>query len=185
MHHHLPADDSARRKWQNPEAILQKIGLQPGQVFADIGCGEGFFAIPAAKIVGLKGKVYCLDADAHSINKLQETAALKGLTNIDCKAGKAEENIFCRSCVDVAFLGIVLHDFDDPARVLANIKKMLKPGGRLANLDWKKETLPLGPPLWKKFSEKKAARLVLSAGLAITEVTDCGRYHYLILAKPL
>ena len=54
---HRLIDDHERRKWQNPEAILSSIGLRPGFTLIDIGCGSGFFALPAAKIVGKKGKV--------------------------------------------------------------------------------------------------------------------------------
>jgi cyclopropane fatty-acyl-phospholipid synthase-like methyltransferase len=48
IHH---GDETERRKWQNPEAILSEIGLKSGQTFVDIGCGDGSFAIPAARLV--------------------------------------------------------------------------------------------------------------------------------------
>jgi ubiquinone/menaquinone biosynthesis C-methylase UbiE len=64
IHHH---DETERRKWQNPEAILYEIGLKPGQAFVDIGCNDGFFAIPEARMVDSSGKVYGLDADLEVI----------------------------------------------------------------------------------------------------------------------
>ena len=60
-------DEQERRKWQNPENILDGIGLHPGMTFIDIGCGQGFFTIPAAKIVGDSGKVYASDINQTNI----------------------------------------------------------------------------------------------------------------------
>ncbi len=149
----------------------------------DIGCGGGFFALPAARMVGKNGKVYGVDSNAAPVEELRGLAAREGLNNLELVVGKAEDIVFCESCADIVFFGIVLHDFDDPARVLDNSRKMLKPAGRLVNLDWKKRLMPLGPPLWKRFSEEKAARLIEAAGLTVTDIIkDIGPYHYMIVA---
>jgi len=66
-------DDEERKKWQDPDAILSEIGLEPGMIFTDLGCGEGFFALPAARIVGEAGRVYALDINAEAIEHLKET----------------------------------------------------------------------------------------------------------------
>jgi ubiquinone/menaquinone biosynthesis C-methylase UbiE len=100
------------------------------------------------------------------------------------KAGAAEETIFCETCADIVFFGIVLHDFRDPAKVLLNAKTMLKPTGRLIDLDWKKAAMELGPPLSIRFSEKKAVSLIRTAGFKIETAKETGPYHYLIIARP-
>ncbi|NLA99854.1 MAG: hypothetical protein GX837_02640 [Methanomicrobiales archaeon] len=43
----MPADETARRRRQHPDSILEGIGLRPGSTFVDVGCGDGFFALPA------------------------------------------------------------------------------------------------------------------------------------------
>ena len=176
-------DEKERRKWQNPEAILADVGLQPGSTFIDVGCGDGFFALPAARLVGEKGIVYGLDTNAGAISKLKERAEMEGLRNLDLKVGKAEENVLCEACADIVFFGIVLHDFEEPARVLANARKMLKPAGRLVNLDWKKEPMEFGPPLQIRFSAEEAARLIEEHGFLVENVKEVGPYHYLIVTK--
>lgn len=178
-------DEAERRKWQDPEAILSEAGLEPGATFVDIGCGEGFFALPAARMVGEAGKVYATDISSAAINQLKERAAKEGLRNLETRAGKAEETVPCQSCADIVFFGIVLHDFADPVKVLSNASKMLKPAGKLVNLDWKKQPMSLGPPLFKRFSEEQAIKLIESVGFRVTDVTDSGSYHYLIIARPL
>lgn len=180
--HHF--NDPERRQWQDPEAILKEIGLKPGLTIVDAGCGGGFFILPAARLTGPSGKVLGLDINAAGIEEVRRQADLEGLTNLELKVGAAEENILCRGCADIVFLGIVLHDFQDPGQVLRNAYLMLKPGGLLANLDWRKITMKLGPPLAKRFDEETASRLINQAGFKIESVRNSGLYHYLILARP-
>jgi ubiquinone/menaquinone biosynthesis C-methylase UbiE len=179
-----PAIDHERRKWQNPEAILVDIGLKPGFTFIDVGCGGGFFTLPAARMVGRRGKVYGLDVDNRSITSLKELAAKEGLKNLNLTVGQAEESVICEQCADIVFFGIALHDFQDPARVLENARRMVKSAGKLVNLDWKKEPMDLGPPLKIRFSEDMAVHLIQTAGFTVETVKESGPYHYLVVAKP-
>jgi ubiquinone/menaquinone biosynthesis C-methylase UbiE len=182
IHRSIP--DHERRRWLNPEAILSSIGLRPGFTFIDIGCGRGFFALPAARIVGKKGKVYGLDADAKSIGSLKEQASTEGLENLYLTVGRAEETIVCEQCGDIIFIGMALHDFQDPSRVLENARSMARPTGRLVDLDWKKEPTDFGPPLRIRFSVEVAVSLIEGAGFAVETARDSGPYHYLVIARP-
>jgi ubiquinone/menaquinone biosynthesis C-methylase UbiE len=181
-HRRFYGDETERRKWQNPEAILTAIGLKAGFTFIDVGCGEGFFAIPAAKIVGRKGRVYALDVDENAITELKKKTARESLKNLDAVVGGAEETVFCEACADIVFFGIVLHDFNMPAKVLANAKTMLKPVGRLVDLDWKKEPTDFGPPLQIRFSEEQASNLIREAGFKVEQTEQAGPSHYIIIA---
>jgi ubiquinone/menaquinone biosynthesis C-methylase UbiE len=181
---HPHHDERERRLWQHPEAILSDIGLGPRETFIDVGCGDGFFALPAARAVGPLGCVYGIDIDADALDMLRQKAFREGIDNILLHHGAAEEIIICHGCADVIFFGIDLHDFADPARVLANARKMVKPSGVVVDVDWKKEPLPFGPPPGKKFSPEYAASLMEEAGLTIDRVEESGIYHYMIVARP-
>ncbi len=176
-------DDPDRRRWQDPEEILTLIGLREGMVFVDIGCGEGYFAIPAARRVGPEGQVYAADINPESVERLRARADREGLANITTQAGEAEKTVFCDGCADIVFFGIDLHDFRDPASVLRNAARMVKEGGRVVDLDWKDEPMELGPPQGIRFSRGKASSLMESAGLRVLSVQDAGPYHYLIIAS--
>ena len=177
-------DEEKRRKWFNPEKVLKDAGLGLGMTFVDVGCGDGFFTILAAQIVGKTGKIYAVDTDASAIERLKHKADKKGLTNIKAVVAKAEETVFCDECADIVFYSIVLHDFHDPAKVLLNAKRMLKPDGKLVDLDWKKKRTTHGPPVRIRFSEEQAQALIKNAGFDIESVRDAGRDHYIVVAKP-
>jgi ubiquinone/menaquinone biosynthesis C-methylase UbiE len=159
-------------------------GLAPGMTFADVGCGEGYFSIPAARIVGPAGRVVALDINPESVERLKENATIEGLANVTALAGSAETTIPCELCADIAFLGTVLHDFADPAAALRNIRATLKPRGRLANLDWEKKPTEFGPPVAVRLDPAAAARLISDAGFRIEAIAKLPAGLYLITATP-
>ncbi len=177
-------DEATRRSWYNPEAVLKEAGLSTGMVFVDVGCGDGFFSFLAAKSVGQGGFVYAVDSDVKAIDQLKKKAETENLSNIVAKAGVAENTVFCSECADVVFFSMVLHDFRDAVVVLENAKKMLKPEGRLVDLDWKKQRMPFGPPFEIRFSEADVAGLLKMTGFTVKSLMDAGEYHYLITARP-
>lgn len=182
-HHHLFIyNEEERRKRQDPNLILQAIGLKSDMVFMDIGSNDGFFSLPAAKIVGSKGKIYAVDISQPAIEKLNTKFKDSGLDNYVSLAAKAEETVFSENIADIIFLGTVLHDFDNPAKVLKNAVKMLKDSGRLVNLDWRKKTMDIGPPFDIRFSKAKATKLIEDAGLKVTKCVNYDDNYYLIEA---
>ncbi|RPI38951.1 MAG: class I SAM-dependent methyltransferase [Methanoregulaceae archaeon] len=176
------ADDPDRKTWQDPQKIFSAIGLSTGMVFIDIGSGEGYFTLPAARTVGINGKVLAADINPDAVAALRTSAANEGLDNLSAEVKAAEETVFCEGCGDIVFFGIDLHDFADPKKVIGNARKMLKPSGRLIDLDWKDEPMDFGPPFGKRFSVQKAQGLIEAAGFRILSVQDAGPYHYLIIA---
>jgi len=182
-HSGFSLDETTRRSWYNPEEILKDVGLGDGMVFADVGCGEGFFSLLAAKTVGASGIVYAVDSDATAIERLRAKAEEKHLQNIRVKTALAEKTVFCTSCVDIIFYSMVLHDFNDPMKVLRNAKKMLKPGGLVVDLDWKKQQVTFGPPFKIRFSEQDAMGLLKMSGFTLVKVNQAGPFHYIVEAK--
>ena len=181
--HRFSFNDPERARWQNPESILSELGLHSGCTFIDVGCGEGFFALPACELVGPKGKVYAVDIDGESIAALSKEAERRKLTHLTARIATAERTVFCDSCADMVFYGIVLHDFSNPLLVLENARRMIKPDGCVVDLDWKKEPMEFGPPVPKRFSENQASELLESTGFRVTTVEESDPYHYMLIAK--
>ncbi len=183
--HHTYRNEAERRSWQNPEQILTEAGVKSGDVFIDLACGFGFFALPAAKMAGSDGLVCGIDIDGEALEELRAQSEQAGLGNIRVTRAAAEDVFLCERCADIAFIGIALHDFKDPFKVLLNAKRALKIDGRLVNLDWKKEPTPFGPPVDIRFSESEAASLIERAGFHVVSIQDSGPYHYVIMATLL
>jgi ubiquinone/menaquinone biosynthesis C-methylase UbiE len=160
-----------------------EVGVKTGDVFIDLACGFGFFAIPAAEMIGFEGVVCGVDVDDVALGELRAQAAQAGLENLRVKRAEAEDVSLCERCADIVFIGIALHDFRDPFKVLQNAKSTLKKDGRLINLDWKKESTPFGPPVDIRFSESEAASLIERAGFNVVSIKDSGPYHYVIVAN--
>ncbi len=178
-----PADDPERRKYQNPESIMTRVGLQPGMTFIDAGCGGGFFALPAARIIGKQGKFYGFDENAEAIADLKRLAAGECLDNMELMTGNAEEITLCEKCADIVFFGLVVVHLTKPIKALDNAMKMLKPDGSLSVFDWKKKPTRQGPPLEQRLSEGQTVDLIKEAGFGGVTVNDCGPYHYIITAR--
>ncbi|MCG7855022.1 MAG: class I SAM-dependent methyltransferase [Methanoregulaceae archaeon] len=177
-------DERSRRSWQNPEQILVRTGLGPGDTVIDIGCGEGFFTLPAARLAGSSGKIIGIDINGSAVSRMLEQARREGLGNVDGIVGSGEETLACEGCADLIFFGIDLHDFSDPQKVLQNARRMIKPGGTLCNLDWQKRETPFGPPVSIRFDEETAATLIREAGFTILRIEEIPLWFYLITAAP-
>jgi ubiquinone/menaquinone biosynthesis C-methylase UbiE len=185
-HHHgchggFSLDEKTRRSWYSPESVL--ADLREGMTFVDVGCGDGFFSILAAKKVGPKGRVYAVDIDASRVKMLQDKAEAEKLSNIAVSVGRAEDALFCKGCADIVFYSMDLHDFEDQVQVLANAKSMLRTTGKVIDLDWKKVKMEFGPPYDIRFSEKRVTEMMTAAGFTV-KVNDAGPYHYLITGTP-
>ncbi len=176
-------DEERRRSWYNPETVLSE--LKEGMTFVDVGSGEGYFSLLAAKKVGATGKVYAVDVDASGVEKLNRKAEEEKLKNIVAAIGRAEDTVFCQGCVDMVLYSMDLHDFEEPAKVLGNAHEMLKPSGILVDLDWKKMQMDFGPPERIRFSEEKVSQLLAEAGFKVESKKEAGPYHYIVIAKPI
>ena len=182
---HRYHDETSRRSWQNPENILARIGLVPGMVMIDIGCGEGFFALPAARMAGRQGKIIGIDINAEAVTSMLEKARREDLNNLEGMVGRGEDTVACEGCADITFFGIDLHDFSDPAKVLSCARVMLKKDGKLIDLDWKKVLSPIGPPEEIRFEESYAVKLIEEAGFSVVSIEDMPPWFYLIKAVPV
>lgn len=168
MHNHgFHYSEEDRSKFQNPEQILKDTGLSSGMCFIDSGCNDGFFTLPASRIVGPTGKVYAIDIDNEALERLKAKLENESITNTEIIASPSEETVIDANIADVIFFGMVLHDFYDPLKVLLNSKKMLKESGIIYNYDWRKQDSPKGPPFAKRFSQEYVAQLASSAGLRV------------------
>ena len=114
------------------EAFLKDIGMRRDKFVLDFGCGSGTYAIPAAYVVGKRGKVYVVDKNTEHLDKLMHRAGERGLENIERVYVLEEKKLpLSNECVDVVLLYDILHLVENRETLLAEIYRVSKPSGIL------------------------------------------------------
>ncbi|HHD11970.1 MAG TPA: methyltransferase domain-containing protein [Deltaproteobacteria bacterium] len=162
-----------------PHQFLRDCGLDAGMTVADVGCGPGFFTVPASNIVGRKGLVYAIDVQEEMIRILKRRTRRKNIVPLLSKEHRIPLDA---RTVDFALLAYVLHEAEDKFKFLKEVKRIMKKGARIVVLDWKKKREKEGPPFAERLALKDARRLVEEAGLSVDRVSSFGSSHYIISA---
>ena len=162
-----------------PEKLLRDLGLSEGMTIADIGCGPGFFTIPAAKIVGEHGHALAADIQGEMLSTVRSRALEHGLNNVRIvKTNDREIPIASGSC-DYVLLAFTLHEIDHRASFLHRAARTLKPGGRMIVIEWDKAPGPIGPPLEDRITPEELAADAQAAGLRQMEERALASDQYL------
>jgi ubiquinone/menaquinone biosynthesis C-methylase UbiE len=166
---------------------LLSIGLRRGMRLVDLGCGYGIFSIPAAQIVGKRGSVYSIDIDRKMVEKVRKKARELKLTNVHARVGDIsilEELLEILSeSVDIVLLANIIHGTKRKVSLLKTLKKMLRPSGSIAIINWKLEKTPRGPPTRMRPTESKTSRYLVEAGYVRPRILDVPPYHYAATAR--
>jgi FkbM family methyltransferase len=136
-------DDPRRDAWQKPEEVIRALALRPDSVVADIGAGTGYFSTRLARQLP-GGRVYAVDTERDMVRFLTERARREGLKNMTAVAGAASDARLPEK-VDVVLLVDVYHHVEDRERYFARLRESLRPGGRVAVVDFRMDSRE-GPP---------------------------------------
>jgi ubiquinone/menaquinone biosynthesis C-methylase UbiE len=120
------------------ERIAAALGLEPGMAVADVGAGDGDFAVELARLVGPEGRVIATEVEEEMVRKLRELAEREGLDNLGVVLGSQQRTGLDAGCCDAVLLRMVYHHFEEPGPMRADLRAALKPGGRVVVID----TLP-------------------------------------------
>ncbi|AET68675.1 methylase involved in ubiquinone/menaquinone biosynthesis [Desulfosporosinus orientis DSM 765] len=180
MHKFNPAhknklDNDWRRQVLLPKPILEKLGLLAEDVVADVGCGIGYFSVPAAEMISPENIVYALDTSKEMLTEVEKRAESAGISNI--VVVETEEYDFKLQDESVSFVLIVtvLHEIVDKEMFLREANRILKPAGRLAIIDWEKKPTKVGPPIDHRIDKQEAVEFLKSSGLKLSmelEIAD-------------
>lgn len=172
-----------RRQWQDPNQILSLLGLGPGEVLVDVGAGPGYFSVAAAPLVGPAGKVYAIDISLEMLMKLGQQIYAAGITNVEPVLSRETNIPLDGGIADAALLANVLHEAEDPGALLTEVRRMVKGGGRLLVVEWKKEPTPMGPPVEERLDPAALMSLAPAAGWQVEAAPDPGPYHWAVLLR--
>jgi ubiquinone/menaquinone biosynthesis C-methylase UbiE len=138
--HHPPRDakeyarvlnDPGRDKWQKPHEVVEALKLKPGEAIADIGAGTGYFAKRFARHAK---KVYAVDIDPQLLDMAKKDAP----ENLETVLAAPDDPRLPEASVDTLFFCNVLHHIGSRPGYYEKLKKALKPGGRIVNIDFHK-----------------------------------------------
>jgi ubiquinone/menaquinone biosynthesis C-methylase UbiE len=117
---------------KNPYKSLEAAGLKTGQKVVEVGCGPGFFTIPAAKIVGEKGLIYAIDVNQRAVKRVEEKMRKYGLSNIKPILGNAANSGLQEDSIDLAFIFGLRYIAGGLSNLIAEMYRILKSGGMLS-----------------------------------------------------
>lgn len=160
-------DDPARDAWQLPGRVVEALALKPGQSIADIGAGTGYFAMRLATSPAAP-TVYAVDIEQAMVDHLTMRAAKEGLKNVTAVRASAESpNI--PAPVDTVLIVDTYHHIGDRVAYFRKLKASLKPQGRLAIIDFRKDA-QAGPPPEFRFTQEQIAAELAQAGFRLVTV---------------
>lgn len=165
----------------NPKNVLIEAGLAEGQSVAELGCGAGHFVQSAARLVGLKGKIYAVDIQKEVLLALRSAAKMWGVRNLKLVWANLEKPASMKiadDSVDFAVLASTLHQVKNRREVFLETKRILKDGGKLVVVDWKRGALPFGPHPSLRLDKNQLVREAKETGFEYVRDLATDEFHY-------
>jgi SAM-dependent methyltransferase len=171
-------DDPRRDAWQMPDRVIEALAIRPGQSIADIGAGTGYFSVRLAKTAA-GPTVYAVDIERSMIDYVRQRAAKAGLKNVvPVLASAAGANL--PAPVDLVLIVDTYHHIPNRAEYFRALRKSMKPGGRLAIIDFRRDA-PEGPPVEFRFTPEQVEGELAPSGFRVLARHDfLPRQYFLV-----
>jgi ubiquinone/menaquinone biosynthesis C-methylase UbiE len=179
-------DDPARDAWQKPAAVVQALEIQRGMCVADLGAGTGYFSRYLSAAVGERGTVFAVDTEPNLVVHLRERAEREKIPNVVPILASADNPRLPAGKVDLVLIVDTVHHIDDRVEYLRRLQGVLKPGGRVAVIDFKKDSeIPVGPPAEHRLARAHVVEEFQSAGYRLISAPEVLPYQYFLIFRPV
>lgn len=170
-------------KFLNPAEVVAQTGLMQGEVVADLGCGNGFYVLPAAQMVGSSGSVIAVDVMEAKLAATVSIANQFGYKNVRVVQADLAKPLLGipANSVDMVILGNILHEISHAEELIKNVYRILKSPGKIMAVEWKKTATPFGPPLEKRLDQQKLEIMLMQVGFRKYKDLHADGYHYAVL----
>jgi ubiquinone/menaquinone biosynthesis C-methylase UbiE len=178
-------DDPARAAWQKPAEVVQALGIRNGMCVADVGAGTGYFSRYLSAAVGERGTVFSVDTEPSLVVYLRERAEREQAPNVVPILASADNPRLPAGMVDLVLIVDTLHHIDDRVNYVRRLRRFLKPGGRIAVIDFKKDAdVPVGPPPEHRLARDHAVEEFRSASYKLIAAPQMLQYQYFLIFQP-
>ena len=168
-----------RQRSGDADRLWAMVDLRPREVVADIGAGTGYFALPAAALVGPRGRVYAIDVSRELLKLIEDRVGRSKLAVQTVRS--TPQRIPLRSrLADVVLLANVLHGL--PITTVAESFRLLRPGGRLVVVEWVPHRGREGPPASRRLSPRRASDRLRAHGGTVLAQGRLSRSEYVLVA---
>jgi SAM-dependent methyltransferase len=174
-------EDPSRDAWQQPDAVVTALALAPDAKVADIGSGTGYFAVRLARAVP-QGHVYGVDVEPDMARYLGERARREGLAHLTPVLATPSDARLPEP-VDLVLVVNTYHHISEREAYFRRLLGSVRPGGRLAIVDFRKGQ-PLGPPEEHKLAPEQVRQELEAAGWRFTEEHGFLSNQYFLLFRP-
>jgi precorrin-6B methylase 2/mono/diheme cytochrome c family protein len=161
-----------RDKEERPELLMTALQIRRGATVADIGSGTGYFTWRLAEQVGPKGKVYAVDVQQSMLDLTKIAVDRHKLANVEYILATERSARLPERSVDLVFIAYSYHEFGDPQAMMASIRRALKPGGRVAIIEYAKESKIAPASPLHKMSFDEIRREIEPVGFVIDQLFD-------------
>ncbi len=177
-------DRPQREDEENPAKVVEALELKGGEVVADVGAGSGYYTFRLAPKVGEKGRVLAVDIEPRMLEAMRKRMEELKVANVELVLGTEKDPKLPEKGVDLVLLVDVYHEFAFPYEMMVAIRKGLKPGGRVALVEFRAEDPKVPIKEVHKMSEEQIKREMAAVGLAhVKTVGTLPWQHVAIFAK--
>ena len=178
-------DRPEREMEEEPQRAIEALGIQRGQIVADVGAGSGYMTIRMSQRVGPTGRVYANDIQPEMLQMLDARLKKEKITNVTLVQGGIDDPKLPPDTLDLILMVDVYHEFSEPQKMLKAMYQSLKPGGRLVLLEYRKEDPSIPIRLEHKMSVQEARQELQAEGFEFVRVDGrLPRQHILIFSRP-
>lgn len=174
-------DRPEREQEEGSSKLLPALKLKPDAVVADIGAGSGFYSFPMARLVGAGGKVYAVDIQPEMLTLIRQRMKQRGVQNIEPILGTEKDPKLPANSIDLILLVDVYHEFAFPFEMTEAMVKALKPGGRIAFVEFRMEDANVPIKLVHKMTQKQVIKEMEPHPLRWVGTLDVLPWQHIIL----